>query len=295
MVAIMSPRRVEVNSVAFSDSSLPMKVELAVNRMPCDEGSLQQKKDSLLKERSDLLAMQVALIRQENASLLAQQQAQTQFIQRSPPPGVFVAPISPAFRPPPGLSFPMQSEIHVADACQKQRMNASCDDYSDRASTCSGSAESCEVISESDSTGTTVIMRNIPNRFSQAVLTAVLDKQGFSGAYDLIYVPVDFATGVSFGYAFVNLISVEEAERFVASFDGFKWGGASKKVCSVALCDDNESPSERVERYRNLPVMHPSVPESFKPAMYSGGQCVPFPAPTKRLRAPRIQCPGKKE
>lgn len=289
-MATTSPLRVEVNSVTFSSSSLPMKVELSVDRMPCDEVSLQQKKESLLKERSELLAMQASLLAREQASLLAQQQAYVQygFLRRG-----FSAPMSPAFRPPPGLSLSPQAEAFAADACQKQRKNASCDDYSDRASTCSGSAESCEVISNSDSAGTTVIVRNIPNRFSQAALAAVLDKEGFVGVYDLIYVPVDFATGVSFGYAFVNLTSVDEAERFLASFDGFKWGGASKKVCGVALCDDNESPSERVERYRNLPVMHSSVPDHFKPAMYSGGERVPFPVPTKRLRAPRIQ--GKKE
>lgn len=154
---------------------------------------------------------------------------------------------------------------------------------------------SSEVMSDSDFIGTTVIVRNIPNRFSHGSLAAVLDTHGFSGLYDLIYVPIDFATGVSFGYAFVNLTSVDEAERFIARFDGLKWGGASKKVCGVVRCDDGESPSERVERYRNLPVMHSSMPDSFKPAMYAGGQRVPFPPPTKKLRAPRVQCQGKKE
>jgi hypothetical protein len=252
-----------------------MKVELAVNQMPYDEVSLQQKKELLLKERSELLV-----------SLHAQQQAcaQMEFFRYG-----LSAPFPPTFRPPPGLSLPSQTAHHVAHSSQKQFTKVCSDDDSDHASTCSGCAESFEAASVSDSIGSTVIMRNIPNRFSQAMLAAVLDKHGFFGMYDLIYVPVDFATGVSFGYAFVNLISAEEAERLMASFDGFKWGGASKKVCGVTLCDDNESPSERVERYRNMPVMHSSVPESFKPAIYSGGQRVPFPAPTKRLRAPRMK------
>jgi hypothetical protein len=294
MVAIMSPRRVEVNSVAFSDSSLPMKVELAAARMPCNEVSLQQKNDNLLKERSELLAMQVSLLAREQASLFAQQQAYTHLGFHSalmPPPGQFSAPISPAFMPPPGLALPSQAEAHVATARKTHYKSAGCDHDSDRASTCSGSAESSDVLSDSDSSGTTVVVRNIPNRFSHESLAAVLDARGFSGVYDLIYVPIDFATGVSFGYAFVNLTTVDETERFIASFNGFRWGGASKKVCSVVRCDDGESPSERVERYRNLPAMHSSMPDSFKPAMYSGGQRVPFPAPTKKLRAPR----GKKE
>jgi hypothetical protein len=272
-----------------------MKVELAANRMPCDEDSPQQKNESLLKERSDLLAMQVSLLAQEQASLLAQQQAYSTHIQflRG-----FTAPFPPSFWSPPGLSFATQAEAHAAHARQKQYKNASCDHDSDRASTCSGSAEISEVMSDGDSTGstgTTVIVRNIPNRFSHASLAAVLNTHGFFGVYDLIYVPVDFATGVSYGYAFVNLTSVDEAERFIATLDGFRWGGASTKVCSVVRCDDGESPSERVERYRNLPVMHSSMPDSFKPAVYFGGERVPFPAPTKKLRAPRVHCPGKKE
>merc|ERR1719272_1372183 len=178
--------------------------------------------DSLLKQRSELLAMQVSLLAREQASLFAQQQAYTQFgFLRC---GIS-ATIPPSFRPPPGLSFSPQAAAHAVDACHKHRKNASCDDYSDRVSTCSGSAESSDVTSNSDSAGTTVIMRNIPNRYSQAVLAAVLDKEGFVGMYDLIYVPFDFTTGVSFGYAFVNLISVDEVDRFMASFNGFRWGG----------------------------------------------------------------------
>jgi hypothetical protein len=309
-MASLYPRRVEVDAVPVSTSSLPMKVEFAFTRMQCDDVSLQQRNESVLKERSELLAMQeqrnesllkeraellamqVSLLAQEKASLLAQQQAYNHI-------GLlrcgFTPPIIPAFMPPPGLSFSSQAEARAAKICKKQCKNVSFDHDSDRASTCSGSAGSSDVMSDSDSIGTTVIMRNIPNRFGHTSLAAVLDMHGFSGVYDLIYVPIDFATGVSFGYAFVNLASVVDADRFIASFDGFKWGGASKKVCSVVRCDDDESPSERVERYRNLPVMHSSMPDSFKPAMYSAGQRAPFPGPTKKLRAPRFQCPGKKD
>lgn len=284
-------RSVEVHSDAFSTLPLPMKVELASDRLSGDslrdldsflpmkielaadqtkpDDELQQNVERLLQERNQLLALQ--------ASLYAQQHAYAQMV---------AAPVAPAFSTPPGLLIP---------PCQKPRKSVAFDDNSDVASTCSGSAESTEVASNIDALGTTVIMRNIPNRFSHTGLAAVMDTKGFSGVYDLIYVPLDFATGVSFGYAFVNLSSVEEADRFIASFDGYKWGGSSQKVCAVVRCCDEETPSERVERYRNLPVMHSSVPDSFKPALYSAGQRVPFPAPTKRLRVPRIQCPAKKE
>merc|ERR1712070_535339 len=122
------------------------------------------------------------------------------------------------------------------------------------------------------------------------------DNNGFNGEYDLIYIPFDPATGVSSGYANVNLKSSKAKEEFTAFFDGFSnWGGPSKKVCQVVPSDSDESISERVERYRNLRVMHDSVPDAFKPVLYSGGKRVPFPAPTKQLRPPRVQSSGKEE
>lgn len=251
--------------------------------------SFQQERELLIKQRDQLLATW--------ASLMAQQKA---YVDYASVPAVPVfkpphpLPTVPAFRPPPGLSLPSQEHVQTANACGKHRRKVGSEDLSDVASTCSGSADSSEVASNSDASSTTVIMRNIPNRFSHAALAAVLDKHGFFGAYDLVYLPFDFSTGVSFGYAFVNLITADEAERFTASFDGFsQWGGSSQKVCRVVPCHDNETLSERVERYRNLPVMHSSVPDSFKPVLYSAGQPVPFPAPTKRLRPPRVLA-GKK-
>jgi hypothetical protein len=42
-----------------------------------------------------------------------------------------------------------------------------------------------------------------------------------------------------------------------------------------------------VERLRNSPVMHERVPEVYKPALFVNGLAVSFPAPTRRIRAPR--------
>jgi hypothetical protein len=228
--------------------------------------AIEQERERLMQERDQLLAMQSMLIARMG----------------------MVFPTPRSFMPPPGLVSPAAAKTRSPAACKKQVKFA--DDVSDDASTCSGSFRSA------DAAGTTVIMRNIPNRFSHSILASVLDKNGFSGEYDLIYVPIDFATGVSYGYAFVSLTSADGIEEFMACFDGFSdWGGPSKKVCQVVPCDSNESLSERVERYRNLRVMHASVPDSFKPVLYSGGQRVPFPAPTKQIRPPRIQSSGRKE
>jgi len=49
-----------------------------------------------------------------------------------------------------------------------------------------------------------------------------------------------------------------------------------------------------IDRYRNSPVMHESVEDEYKPAVFSPGtgDRAVFPPPTKKLRVPRIRRPG---
>lgn len=47
-----------------------------------------------------------------------------------------------------------------------------------------------------------------------------------------------------------------------------------------------------MERYQNSPVMHPDVPDEWKPALFVQGVRVDFPAPTKKVKAPKVR--GKK-
>merc|ERR1711900_80045 len=97
-------------------------------------------------------------------------------------------------------------------------------------------------------------------------------------------------TAVNLGYAFVNLVSHSDALQFVERFHGFSsWACASQKVCEVSWANPNQGLCENVERYRNSPVMHESVPDAFKPRLFVNGLRIGFPPPTKRIRAPRIR------
>jgi len=137
---------------------------------------------------------------------------------------------------------------------------------------------------------TTVMMRNIPNAYSSDSFVDLFDSNGFWGRYNFVYLPIDFRTGVNLGYAFVNFVSHRDADLFKAHFDGFcEWFCQSPKVCEVTWTDPHQGLEEHVERYRNSPVMHEDVSDVYKPRLYAGGQRIPFPAPTKRIRAPRIR------
>jgi hypothetical protein len=135
---------------------------------------------------------------------------------------------------------------------------------------------------------TTVMMRNIPSRCNRKQLLDLIDSHGFVGCYDLIYLPVDFKKWVGLGYAFINFCSTSEAERFRHHFNGFSdWSRQSSKVCEVSWSDALQGLDDNVERYRNIPVMHISVPDEFKPVLFKNGKRIPFPPPTKMIKNPR--------
>merc|ERR1712048_733509 len=90
------------------------------------------------------------------------------------------------------------------------------------------------------------------------------------------------------GYAFVNLITHEDASRVRHHFEGFKtWAVESHKVCEVAWGEPLQGLAAHVNRFRNSPVMHGDVPDECKPVVFESGVQLPFPAPTKKLRPPR--------
>jgi len=139
---------------------------------------------------------------------------------------------------------------------------------------------------------TTVMMRNIPNDYSGTMVLELLNEQGFEGCYNLMYLPMDYQRKAGFGYAFVDMISPEEAERIHQHFEGFSdWKVASAKVCCVGW-STLQGLQAHIERYRNSPVMHDCVPQEFKPMLFDHGKLVPFPTATKSIRAPRMRKTG---
>jgi len=120
------------------------------------------------------------------------------------------------------------------------------------------------------------------------MLLNLLDAHGFEGCYDFVYLPMDFRRGAGLGYAFVNMVSVQQAKALRESLHGFcAWELSSHKVCEVHFGELLQGLEQHIERYRNSPVMHRAVPEPCKPAIYKNGVQLPFPAPTRKIRAPK--------
>lgn len=165
--------------------------------------------------------------------------------------------------------------------------NSSCNSF---LSTASGGTSASFMSSWEEEMKTTVMMRNLPNDYTREMLLNLLEREGFRGCYDLLYLPIDYSSEVGFGYAFINLVSHAEAERFRKHFKDFaSWDVVSQKVCDVSWSTVLQGVRAHVERYRNSPVMHEAVRDEFKPVLFADGERVPFPAPTKSIRAPRAR------
>jgi hypothetical protein len=150
-----------------------------------------------------------------------------------------------------------------------------------------GANVACEV---AEDLRTTVMLRPLPPTFTRGLLVELLGTEGFAGMYDFIYLPVDFNSGNSLGYAFVNLTSPEVARCLWSHFDGFSgWKTPSDEVCTASWSDPHQGFAAHVQRYRDSPVMHPEVPEIWKPLIFANGHRVPFPPPTKKLKAPKLR------
>lgn len=131
------------------------------------------------------------------------------------------------------------------------------------------------------------MLRNIPNDYLRKDLLDLLDSKAIQ--YNFVYLPVDWAKRANLGYAFVNLVCHDEAERVEQVLTGYKdWTVPTAKECEVVWGKpDLQSLEAIIEQFRNRPVMHEDVPEEFKPLLFEEGACVDFPAPTRYIERPR--------
>eukprot|EP00425_Heterocapsa_triquetra_P043330 CAMPEP_0195072492 /NCGR_PEP_ID=MMETSP0448-20130528/16064_1 /TAXON_ID=66468 /ORGANISM="Heterocapsa triquestra, Strain CCMP 448" /LENGTH=655 /DNA_ID=CAMNT_0040104491 /DNA_START=23 /DNA_END=1990 /DNA_ORIENTATION=+ len=85
---------------------------------------------------------------------------------------------------------------------------------------------------------TTVMLRNIPNRYPRDMLIERLN-ESYKGQYDFVYLPIDFNSKCNVGYAFINFRTPHMAQMFVQEFHGKRTknvlpGFGSSKVCEVS-------------------------------------------------------------
>ncbi|XP_024525844.1 protein terminal ear1 homolog [Selaginella moellendorffii] len=92
---------------------------------------------------------------------------------------------------------------------------------------------------------TTLMIKNLPNKYSQEKLmdkidghcaqcNAHIDSSEDVSAYDFLYLPIDPRNQCNLGYAFVNFVSVAACGRFYKAFHNLQWEAHnSRKICQI--------------------------------------------------------------
>lgn len=135
---------------------------------------------------------------------------------------------------------------------------------------------------------TTVMFRNIPNKYTREMLVNQLEQE-MRGLFDFVYLPIDFKNKCNVGYAFINFRSVEACMSFVSRFNGVEVrkclpGLNSRKVTEVTPARV-QGFDENVQRLRNSPVMRElaSKPEWMPLIFDDNGEQLAFPVPERPL------------
>lgn len=121
---------------------------------------------------------------------------------------------------------------------------------------------------------TTLMIRNIPNKYTQKMLLDSID-QIIPGSYNFFYLPIDFQNQCNVGYAFINMSNTKFIPALYERFHNKGWElFNSEKICEVAYARI-QGLQKLVDHFRNSSLL--SEDEKVRPVVLIGGKLVPFP------------------
>jgi hypothetical protein len=142
-----------------------------------------------------------------------------------------------------------------------------------------------------ESLRTSIMLRNIPNKYTQRMLLSVVHELGFNQeCFDFFYLPIDFRNKCNVGYAFINFLSNGLAKRFFKALDGYQLRAFnSDKVCAVAWARV-QGLQANIEHYRNSPIAGVPIPQ-YRPLLFDNGVERTLPEPDGPLARVRLRVP----
>lgn len=155
------------------------------------------------------------------------------------------------------------------------------------------SDDGCLVLSETAADGTTLTLRNVPATYNRQMFLDLLERQGFAGVVDFIYVPMNFQSGKCLRYVVINIKSeaLHMVAPFEAAFQDFRdWQVSCQEACVVERTASQQGLQACIDRYRESPVNHPDMPEFLKPVIFSDGLQHSLPVALTDIKlSPRLQ------
>jgi hypothetical protein len=140
---------------------------------------------------------------------------------------------------------------------------------------------------------TTVMVRNVPNSYTQDELMRALRRLGYS--FNIFYCPIDHINEGNLGYFFVNLLTPPMAANLVTQFHGTLWpDSASLKAC-VATWARIQGYESNVEFYRASPMMR--MGSIHRPRVFTedGSRIREFHVETFQLKSPITRLPSTRK
>ncbi|XAR48245.1 hypothetical protein NMG60_11031000 [Bertholletia excelsa] len=136
-----------------------------------------------------------------------------------------------------------------------------------------------ERIIQGEDNRTTLMIKNIPNKYTSKMLLAAIDER-HKGTYDFIYLPIDFKNKCNVGYAFINMTAPSMIIPFYQTFNGKKWEKFnSEKVASLAYARI-QGKAALIAHFQNSSLMNEDKrcrPILFNTEGPNAGDQVPFP------------------
>jgi len=110
---------------------------------------------------------------------------------------------------------------------------------------------------------TTVMMRNLPNKYTQQMLLEELQDGGFrlQRDFDFFYLPMDHSNAANLGYCFINFTQTALANAFAAAFQGKKMRRFNSNKTVVVMPASIQGFEKNYEYYSSTRVAQAEDPQ----------------------------------
>jgi len=131
---------------------------------------------------------------------------------------------------------------------------------------------------------TTMMLRNIPNKYTQNTLLQEIDDEGMAGSYDFFYLPMDVHNRSNVGYAFINFVTAQDAERFRSKFCEHRFQRFQSRKISSVCSAHVQGLDENLHHFSNRAVTQ-ARNSQYRPVVLQGNVRVEFDDAVEEARA----------
>mmetsp|Transcript_23329 Transcript_23329/g.43849 ORF Transcript_23329/g.43849 Transcript_23329/m.43849 type:complete len:789 (+) Transcript_23329:368-2734(+) len=132
-----------------------------------------------------------------------------------------------------------------------------------------------DAVVKSADTRTSLMVRNIPNKYTQKMFLEEIRAGGHGDKIDFFYLPIDFKNKCNRGYAFINFVHPSFIVPFHTQYNAKPWKNFnSDKVCAITYARI-QGKAAMIKRFENSALMEKD--KEYKPLVFNNGEQEDFP------------------